>query len=63
MKIKIDDIFDDLVYYYERMGIFAIIAKSKLDDKWYCIRIKILMLRNNDSVNIPPHLSNKTNNY
>jgi hypothetical protein len=61
MTIKIDDISDDLVYYYERIGIFVIIAKSKPDGKWYCIRIKILMLRNNDSINIS-HLSNKINN-
>lgn len=61
MKIKIDDISDDLIYYYERIGIFAIIAKSKLDGKWYCIRIKILMLKNNYSIKAS-YLSSKINN-
>ena len=59
--MKIDDISNDLIYYYGKIGIFAIISKSKIDYKWHCIRIKILMLKNNDPIEIL-HLSSKVNN-
>ena len=60
-KITIQEYLNNFLKYYQKISVSIILGKSKKDSVWYCMNMKILFLRKDDTIDKDFHLRNFIN--
>lgn len=61
-ELEITNFIKNYSHYYQKISISLILAKSKKHSEYFCIFMKILLLRSKDNDNNSHYLINKINN-